>query len=729
MALVGYADRLRAAPRDRVEFKVSSSLQQFHARLVRLWHGDDHPDGAGVRLRHVPSTFEQTYDGELQPLDLGSYGRISAFPAESFGGSWTVHVWAWPTTPQLRDQTLLAYGDADADGWALRLREGQVVLYVAGRAVAASPVSLHARCWYSIAAAVDAENGTARLEIETNTGLDLAVHSATSACAPGTPPEADLTFAAEPASGRARARRFYNGKLEAPTVWSTALSRDEMASVRLADSSGLPTPVAAWDFADGISGQKVTDVSGNGRRGRLVNRPTRAMTGHRWAGTESAWKHAPTEYGAIHFHDDDLDDANWSTTFGWDVPDDLPSGVYAAHLTGEGKEDFIPVFVRPRPGTASAAVALVIPTFSYLAYANEQMSNQNRGLDEGQYPLTDHDRFVVANRLLSLYDLHSDGSGVCYSSRLRPIVNMRPTARLASLNGGNGGPHQLSADLHLVDWLNTNGYEVDILTDEDVHLEGHSVLAPYRVVLSGTHSEYWSGQMLDAARSYLMQGGRWMQLSGNNAYWVTQLDPETGATIEVRRRGPAQRTWDAQPGEAHMSISGERGGLWRHRGRSPHTWLGAGTAAETLAQGRPYVRQPASRTPEGAWVFDGVSGDEFGGIPCLVNVYGAGGFEIDRFDPALGSPPQTLLLASATDFNSAANPGSEDILFTQADSELRHLVRADMVLLPYPRGGATFTPGSISWCASLSYNDYDNDISRVTRNVLDGFLGESVMWL
>ena len=26
----------------------------------------------------------------------------------------------------------------------------------------------------------------------------------------------------------------------------------------------------------------------------------------------------------------------------------------------------------------------------------------------------------------SLYDLHSDGSGVCYSSRLRPILNMRP---------------------------------------------------------------------------------------------------------------------------------------------------------------------------------------------------------------------------------------------------------------------------------------------------------------
>ena len=33
-----------------------------------------------------------------------------------------------------------------------------------------------------------------------------------------------------------------------------------------------------------------------------------------------------------------------------------------------------------------------------------------------------------------------------------------------------------------------------------------------------------------------------------------------------------------------------------------------------------------------------------------------------------------------------------------------------------------FSVGSITYCGSLSHNGYDNNISRITRNVLDRFL-------
>jgi N,N-dimethylformamidase len=49
-------------------------------------------------------------------------------------------------------------------------------------------------------------------------------------------------------------------------------------------------------------------------------------------------------------------------------------------------------------------------------------------------------------------------------------------------------------------------------------------------------------------------------------------------------------------------------------------------------------------------------------------------------------------------------------------------VRADLTYLPYPNGGAVFSVGSCSWCGSLSTNGYDNDVSRITANVLDRFL-------
>jgi len=68
----------------------------------------------------------------------------------------------------------------------------------------------------------------------------------------------------------------------------------------------------------------------------------------------------------------------------------------------------------------------------------------------------------------------------------------------------------------------------------------------------------------------------------------------------------------------------------------------------------------------------------------------------------------------------------EDLEVTDADvtGPSTDRVRADLTDLPYPGGGAVFSTGSISWCGSLSHAGYDNDVARVTRNVLRRFLGE-----
>jgi N,N-dimethylformamidase len=36
-------------------------------------------------------------------------------------------------------------------------------------------------------------------------------------------------------------------------------------------------------------------------------------------------------------------------------------------------------------------------------------------------------------------------------------------------------------------------------------------------------------------------------------------------------------------------------------------------------------------------------------------------------------------------------------------------------------GGAVFSTGSIAWFGALATNNYDNDVSRVTENVLRRF--------
>ena len=50
------------------------------------------------------------------------------------------------------------------------------------------------------------------------------------------------------------------------------------------------------------------------------------------------------------------------------------------------------------------------------------------------------------------------------------------------------------------------------------------------------------------------------------------------------------------------------------------------------------------------------------------------------------------------------------------------MVRADMIYYKTPQDGAVFAPGSLSWCGSLSHNNYSNNVSTIMHNVLKGFL-------
>jgi N,N-dimethylformamidase len=125
------------------------------------------------------------------------------------------------------------------------------------------------------------------------------------------------------------------------------------------------------------------------------------------------FRQARAQYGAIYFHDDDLEDAKWDVGFEFTLPATLKSGVYAARLRTTDAEDYVPFFVRPKKGTATAKIAFLIPTFSYLAYGGT-------GGGEGTMP-----GGAGWPRLMSLYSHHSDGTGFTYSSRLRPIARTR----------------------------------------------------------------------------------------------------------------------------------------------------------------------------------------------------------------------------------------------------------------------------------------------------------------
>lgn len=170
------------------------------------------------------------------------------------------------------------------------------------------------------------------------------------------------------------------------------------------ETFGPPPPriLAHYDFSREISSDTIIDISGHERHGRLLNAPTRAVKGYNWPGTEVDWTKNCQHYGAIHFHDDDLDDAKWQTDFTITVPVTARSGVYAVEIEStDGKaKDMIPFFVRPSDVDALPShqpkVALVASTFTYLAVSfdkkkeNKKRKEKSRLDHKDKIPITFH---------------------------------------------------------------------------------------------------------------------------------------------------------------------------------------------------------------------------------------------------------------------------------------------------------------------------------------------------
>jgi N,N-dimethylformamidase len=741
--IVGYADRLSVAPGEQVRFMVSAEVPRYRAELVRLIHGDENPAGPGYTEEPIPSPIDGEYPGRVQRYPMGSAVVVPDAPPLRGLASVTLAAWIWPTTPAKGPQGIVnKWSEPERAGWALVIDEGGELALWLGRGDGEvqrlrSGRPMRARGWYFVAASYDAASGRALLVQqaspswpldESSTVLEVALASHALAVPPSGLVMA-ATWAGVDEFRKAQLSRHFNGKIEAPALFGAALDRPALDALRDGAAPGDlgQRLVAAWDFALDSHNDAIRDTGPRGLHGRALNMPARAMTGHAYRGGETDWRRAPGEYGAIHFHDDDLTDAGWDADLVLTVPDGLRSGIYAAKLSGDGgAEDHIPFYVRPADRRATAPALFLAPTNSYLAYANIHASEDPvfrhaLGTDF-DYPVHERDRYIVRHRLHSLYDHHDDHSGVCYSSRLRPILNFRPKAVHASLDEGRGGVHQFPADLHLLDWLEAQGFRYDVATDEDLHREGLGLLDQYRVVLTGSHPEYWTGEMLDALEAYQHRGGRFMYLGGNGLYWVTTY-PESGPeVIEVRRWGGTQ-SWTAVPGEYHHSTTGELGGLWRERQRAPQKYGGVGFTAQGNGRGRPYLRTPASFDPRAAWIFEGVGPDEVIGDFGLV-LGAAGGYEVDRADVSLGTPPHALVVAVATGFSDLYPHVVEEVV--QADSmqggTVNPLVRGEVVFYELPAGGAVFATGSISWCGSLSHDGYANNVSRVTENVLRRFL-------
>lgn len=745
--IAGYATRESIRAGEAVSFCVSADdSESFEFALVELIHGDLNPHGPGLKERMVDHPANGSYPAVTQVMHPGSLAVVN-LPDGALPSSFAVGVEVCATAPGAGRQCLVSVSAKGAEvdrppGWSLELDDDGRASLVVSDGVRAEVLCCDHRmvrgCWYRLGAGVDAEAGEAWLLVESRVtrvnsrlgslevrelleGLALTV----------TPPPLGPAILTLAASGTpADHCRHFTGKLERPRLLAGAAGAARLREV-LEDAAPTAEDIlGAWDFSHELAegrgwSDAIHDTSRHRRHGRLINLPTRAVTGARWDSSVHDYRAARDHYGAIHFHADDCGHAGWEPSVDITAPAGLASGIYAGRLRAGDAEHYAVFYVRPSAARHNE-VAFLVPTASYRAYANDHCAYDVpfAQMIVGHTPVLQHPDLELDEHRefgLGLYDTHADGSGVCYTSRSRPILNLGPKLGYWL----SSSVWQFNADLHIVDWLHERGPSFDVLTDLDLHLEGREALAPYKVVLTGSHPEYASAEMLDALDDYLDAGGRLMYLGGNGWYWVSAFHPEDPDLMEVRRWGGSQ-AWRAQPGEYHLAFTGELGGLWRNRARAPQKLVGVGFVAQGHDRSSPYRRRIGNEHPL-AWVFAGTGvhrGEDFGDAGLVGD--GAAGLELDIVDSELGTPAAATVLATSVGHTEAYFEAVEELYFNARgfNAPVDPRVRADLAVVSRPSGGAVFSTGSIAWSGALSYNDYDNPVSRIMSNVLARFLDE-----
>jgi N,N-dimethylformamidase len=727
LPVTGYVDRWSVRPGETIRFMISSrGGAPYRARLARVFCGDPNPAGPGYREQPVPCAIAGEHQGREQPVHPGSRAMVPAL--DLAGGAVSLALTFWPSLPELtRPQTLLHW---QGGGVSLRLllRQGQLAAELSGAGGTARvtlPSLLPTRHWADAALVLEEGRLTLACRARPLPYAPLPEVATASAAVPDQPllGQGQLMLAAGPTLDD-----HFNGRIERPVFRAGHHDPAALLDAQQAPpASGGPGLLAAWDFSVGIDTDRITDLGPQRAHGLLHNLPTRAVTGANWTGRHFHWPDAPAEYGAIHFHDDDVGDLGWVPSLELRVPAKWPSGLYALHLENGTGTDNIPFVVRAAEAGSQASVAMLVPTLTYQIY--------------GQYPrgemvataiprarewgALDHLAAAHPEYGLCAYNTHSDGSGVSIASMRRPMMDKRVNQiHREDASPGGSGTYWLAADTYLIDWLDRRGIPCELITDHDLHAEGAALLRRYAAVLTGQHPEYHTEETRGAIADYIAGGGRFLYLGGNGFYW--KIAPFRGETwaMEVRRAEGGIRTWAAEPGEGCHAFDGSPGGLWRRLGKPPQALVGVGFTSQGDYHSEPYYFTDAVLDPRLDFLCDALGdqarpGVRFGERGLMGG--GAAGHEMDRADTRLGTPPHTLVLAVGLPQDPRFEPANEERLTQEWPGTREEIIRSDIVFFETAAGGAVFSVGSMSFIGGLPVDGYNNTLAQMLEAVLRRF--------
>ena len=242
------------------------------------------------------------------------------------------------------------------------------------------------------------------------------------------------------------------------------------------------------------------------------------------------------------------------------------------------------------------------------------------------------------------------------------------------------------AEIYGLIWLDQNNYSYDLITDLDFD-SNPKILDNYKTFVNFGHNEYWTINMVEGLRSYILNFGNFINLGGNSLYWKSTIKNNQ---LEVRK------DFDIHTHDG--TIGGLLKNLHFQLNTSVYDIMGAYYEGG-LDKDNFYNYKI---TKKDHWIFKNINSSIIGTTNLnskngMKNI-GASGFEVD-----------CLKINKKYSLGNAVH--------TEKDNIINHLIY-------YENNGKVFNAGSIVFSGSLLT---DKNLSLMTKNILNNFLSKNIL--